>query len=1012
MGIARIVAATLFALAVAPALGQAQGYDPAVTWKTIDSPYVRVTYPDGMYVTAVQVARSARVALDELTVRLGWRPARPIDIVLADETDLANGSARSYPYNLITLNAVAPEEISELSSYDNWVFGLVAHELTHVVNLDTVSGLPAMVDAVFGRWLFPNALQPQWLTEGLAVYFESALSHAGRVRSSYYDMLLRDAVLAGHPMQLDDVGGAPRTWPQGTAAYLYGGYFVDYLARRFGEAVLRDVSLDYSGRLIPYAVNLSIARAVGVSYPQLYRDFLDELGARFASQVRRIEALGRREGHKLTDRGQDVGPARVAADGTIYFIDAPIDGHAALLALGRDGRERHVARVHSGATLALVPGRAAAIVAEVDYSGWYRTYGDLFAVDLQSGSVTRLTTGLRAASPDVSPDGRQLVFAKSDGLHSFIAIAPLATPSETRLLADLGAGAQAYAPRFSHDGLRVAFSGFVDGQRDVFVVDVARGEVRRLTDDRWLDGSPVFAPDDRGVIFHSDHDGIFDLFYVTADGRGLPEPLTRVQGGALRPELTADATALVYQSYGPRGFDLSLLPLAQAVTRLPVSVGAEGVSVEAEAGVAAHAAAGAAASPIDAPEEPDTTGVEDAPDEASAAPSGQLAASAGPRPSDRADIDVYPVQPYRAWRSLWPRGWLPVVGYDGTSYNFGAMLAGEDAVGLHQYALSGSYTPSEHLSVFDFAYVNRQFHPGLYLGLSRYPSSSLAPYVRNGVASSASEMVWDAELGTSWPLWRSRDSSLSLSTSYLVERRTLREPLLFRPLDATPVLPDEGRFHSVRALLSFSNVESYIASISPERGVSANTTVRVEGPWLGSQYSSLSATVSGAAYLPMPWLARHVLATSVFLGAGTSSYRRHQLFSVSGAWFGDPLLDIILGRVSATPALRGFPATARSGNALVSGTCEYRFPILDVEGGISTLPIYARTLHAAAFVDGASIVDEPSRLGAEPHLSAGGELRLSALLGYYLPVTFRLGYGHGLFADRVHSFYVLLGTTY
>jgi hypothetical protein len=126
-----------------------------------------------------------------------------VHVVLNDETDSANGFAQSIPYNLIGVNAVAPEEVGDLSYYDDWVWGLIVHELAHIVHIDTVLGIPSTVNAVFGRWLTPNGVQPRWFVEGLATHFESALSGSGRVRSAHFDMYMRMALLEGAELEID-----------------------------------------------------------------------------------------------------------------------------------------------------------------------------------------------------------------------------------------------------------------------------------------------------------------------------------------------------------------------------------------------------------------------------------------------------------------------------------------------------------------------------------------------------------------------------------------------------------------------------------------------------------------------------------------------------------------------------------------------------------------------------------------------------------------------------------------
>ncbi len=946
---------------LALALGSiAQAYDPATSWKTLFAPGLRIHYPSGRYELAAAVAVRAQQALAQLSDRLGWVPAGTINIVLDDETDSANGFAEVAPYKLIGLNAAAPDEVSELAAYDNWIYGLVAHELAHVVHIDTVRGLPAFLNGVFGRWFFPNGAQPSWVTEGLATYFESALTSAGRVGSSYFDMMLRMHLLAGEPMGLDDLGGNPIRWPQSTVPYLYGSYFLDYIARRFGEDALRVMSHDYGSRLIPFAVNASIERATGMSYPALYSDFLSELRRRFVAQAQRIEAAGRREGKKLTAWGQQVGPVRAASDGTVYFVHDAKSEHAAIFAYTPDGKRDKVTEVYGGAELALVAGSHRAVVAQAELYGFYRLYGDLFLVDLDSGASERLTFGLRAHSPDVSPDGERLVFVQRRGGQSILRLSPLASPAAGTTLVDLGPLTQVFAPRFSPDGRQVVFSAFAEGMRDLYVVDVEGGEPRRLTFDAALDGSPCFTPDGAWIVFHSDRDGIYDLYALPTATGGPVRRVSRVLGGAFRPEVTPAGDGLLYVSYGSEGFDLARLPWT---------------------------------SPQDLP----------------LAEPARTPRAVPPRPHV---VRVGRVDTYSPLATLAPRGWVPTVAVDGFGWHLGAAAAGADAVGLHRWAAAAFVAPEQRFVGFDVAYANRQFHPGLQLDLRRTLAFAAMPYVRNRVAEYVDEEVWQGSVGTSWPLYARREVSLALSTAYELSWHRLRKPLALDPLDTAPQIPAEGRFAAVVLGLRFANTRRYIDSISTAEGVRAGISLRREDALLGSQYASTQVVADLACYVENPWVKRQVLATSLFAGLGTRNYRHRPLFVVSALGWRDPLLDLLSLRLGSGWALRGFGNIALIGDAIVGGSVEYRFPIADLQSGTLTLPYYLRTLHGAVFVDGVAVAAAPVGLPQRQHYSAGGELRLSGSVAYFLPLTLRLGYGHGLGSDNVQRFFLVMGSSF
>ena len=85
-------------------------------------------------------------------------------------------------------------------------------------------------------------------------------------------------------------------------------------------------------------------------------------------------------------------------------------------------------------------------------------------------------------------------------------------------------------PQFSPDGTRLAFDlDYGAGQREIAVLDLARGSLTRLTYDDGQDRSPVWTPDGRRIVFRSDRGPAGSsaaLYWVRSDGTGEPQRLT------------------------------------------------------------------------------------------------------------------------------------------------------------------------------------------------------------------------------------------------------------------------------------------------------------------------------------------------------------------------------------------------------------------------------------------------------------------------------------------------------
>jgi outer membrane protein assembly factor BamA len=102
-------------------------------------------------------------------------------------------------------------------------------------------------------------------------------------------------------------------------------------------------------------------------------------------------------------------------------------------------------------------------------------------------------------------------------------------------------------------------------------------------------------------------------------------------------------------------------------------------------------------------------------------------------------------------------------------------------------------------------------------------------------------------------------------------------------------------------------------------------------------------------------------------------------------------------------ALRGYPVIAEVGSYYALLDAEYRFPIVNVDRGPSTLPIFLNRVSGAAFVDYGSAFDDART--AEFKTGVGAELWFDLTLGYVVGFTFRAGYAKGLASGGIDKTY-------
>ncbi|HUG55368.1 MAG TPA: hypothetical protein VMR21_17300 [Vicinamibacteria bacterium] len=710
-GVSRPLLAALVLLAGTDA-ARAASFPPELAFRSVSGRRATVHFHQGLERMARRAAALADEILDGPLARYGARVGR-VQIVLADVEDDPNGFASPLPYPLVHVRAVAPDGSEDFGNYDDWLRLVLTHELTHIVHLEEVHGLPRLGRKLLGRapFLFPNAATPTWMVEGLATHEETRGTAFGRGRNPDVRMVLRMAALEDDFFREDrPVAGLDR-WPGGQASYLFGQAFLADLSARAGPSVLPALSRVHSGRLVPFLDELTAKKVTGNSFRALWSAWRHAAREEFEGEAEAIRARGLTPSRALTTRGvRRTGP-RFSPDGEwIAFTDRGLTERRSIHLVRADGSgERELVERNGGSSLAWTPDGRRIVYDEPDYHELFAVRSDLKVVDVQTGRTRRLTRGLRARDPDVAPGGRTLAFVRQRGDGSDLALVGL-DGRGGRDLTRSEPGTQWSWPRWSPSGQAlVAARWRPGGELDVVLVDPVRGEATPLTRDRAKDVEPAWTPDGAHVVFRSDRDGVSNLYAVRLDDRALLR-VTNVLGGAFTPDVAPHGRQIAFASYSARGYDVHVAPFDPALL------------------------------------EPALPFVDPYP----------------PAPPDPPPVEG-PDRPYRPASLLRPRFWTPYAEYSSDDTKVGAVSGGTDALFRHSWFADVRYgTGTGRLGGQAFYQYDRL-----------RPTLTLLAQDKTGLAEHRELRERELTLRATLPLHRSLRSAHSLSLAWRRRREVL-----------------------------------------------------------------------------------------------------------------------------------------------------------------------------------------------------------------------------------------------
>jgi TolB protein len=214
---------------------------------------------------------------------------------------------------------------------------------------------------------------------------------------------------------------------------------------------------------------------------------------------------------RLTEAPGYDGMARFTPDGERIIFSSERTGHWQLFEIPAEGGEARRIRTNAATEYQADPspdGRILAFLSNLD--GPER----LVLADLDTGDLRELVRHGRKSifgNPSWSPDGEQITFSSNWRIGHQIYVVDVAS-GETRRISPLTSGG--CEPRFTRDGRRVCYvsRGHLGGTSRLVAHDLETGEEKVLVDWPALNYDPAFSPDGSEIAFASDVSGRFAIY--------------------------------------------------------------------------------------------------------------------------------------------------------------------------------------------------------------------------------------------------------------------------------------------------------------------------------------------------------------------------------------------------------------------------------------------------------------------------------------------------------------------
>lgn len=547
----------IFSLLTVSAQYYDTGQDPSsLRWMQIKTGRFTVIYPEKYGAGGLEYAKALEEAYSKLITIFPEKKLN-IPVIIHNYSVQSNGYVAWAPkrmelYPTPEQNSIplAPEQ------------QLAIHELTHVFQMETLNQkFTKCLSYLLGQQAIGivSSLLPMWLLEGDAVFAESSLSPSGRGRSAAFQKQLKASITDGAKKYKYDkiLNGSYKDF---VPDYYESGYQMVSWAMLKSDPQIWNKVFKFTAQQ-PFTlnpVNISLNSNAGLRKKTIWDGTYDNLKTLWTTEIAKNQSVNydyvnpEKHGKYINYYS----PVFAGRDSIIAIETSLTDPPSFVLINHRQKTEKWLFTPGNLYPRIISYGKDKIVWVETqtDVRWENREYSNIKALDLKTGTVTKLSRKSRYLSAAISPDGSTVAAVENTVQNTNNLVIIDAVTSNVAEVIPTPQNISLQHPQWSSDGRKITFVFLGDSGEGINSFNVSNKEWETLIEPGRDDLQSAFLRND-SLYFVSSSSGTENLYMQSSDRKIAP--ITNSRFGTI--DVSQAGNKILFGNYTSHGNDICLI---------------------------------------------------------------------------------------------------------------------------------------------------------------------------------------------------------------------------------------------------------------------------------------------------------------------------------------------------------------------------------------------------------------------------------------------------------------------